>query len=67
MQLKGPLYESQHGLHPLMTVYCSFFKKLVFVALPSGIVWVDVPSPSVFSGVANFDCMRRKLHDIAKV
>ena len=25
MQLKGPLYESQHGLHPLMTVYCSFF------------------------------------------
>ena len=27
--------------------------KLVFVALPSGTVWVDVPSPSVVSGVAN--------------
>ena len=27
--------------------------KPVFVALPSGTVWVDVPSPSVISGVAN--------------
>ena len=27
--------------------------KLVFVALPSGTVWVDVPCPSVVSGVAN--------------
>ena len=27
--------------------------KLAFVALPSGTVWIDVPSPSVVSGVAN--------------
>ena len=28
--------------------------KLVFVALPSGTVWVDLPSPSVVSWVANW-------------
>ena len=27
--------------------------KLVFVAMPSGTVWVDVPSPFVVSGVAS--------------
>ena len=28
--------------------------KILVNALPSGIVWVDVPSPSVVSGVANY-------------
>ena len=28
--------------------------KLVFAALPSGKVWVDVAGPSVVSGVANY-------------
>ena len=52
MQLRNPLSESQHSLHPLMTVLFVLL-KLVFVALPSGTVWVGVPSPSVVSGVVN--------------
>ena len=51
MQLQSLLSESQLGndncVHVLFVLL-----KLVFVALPSETVWVDLSSPSVVSGVA---------------